>query len=213
MEEHHLRIARHARYHTLGGDGAVSSVWIVLHGYGQLAGDFLTSFEAIAAPERLLVAPEALNRFYVGDPANRTHASARVGATWMTRADRDQEIADYVGYLDALHAHVVNDGAHVTALGFSQGVATLTRWITRGTVRVNRAVMWAGELPSDVQPRTLAERVGEVVVVQGDRDRLTEWTKPEELHARLNAEHVGYRSLTFEGGHRIDTTVLRELAI
>jgi dienelactone hydrolase len=213
MQEHHLRVARHARYHTLGGDGVVSSAWIVLHGYGQLAADFLATFEPIAGPERLVVAPEALNRFYLGALENRAHTDSRVGATWMTRADREHEIVDYVAYLDALHAHVVKDGVHVTVLGFSQGVATLTRWLARSTARAHRAVLWAGELPPDVNPAALAERVQEVVVVQGERDRLTHWTKPDELRARMQDSDVGFRSLSFDGGHRIDSGVLRELAV
>jgi predicted esterase len=108
---------------------------------------------------------------------------------------------------------VVREGMHVTALGFSQGVATLTRWIARGTARVHRAVLWAGELPPDVNPAALAERVQEVVVVQGERDLLAHWTKPDELRARMHHANVGFRSLTFDGGHRIDSGVLRELTI
>jgi dienelactone hydrolase len=211
MEERHLRVARHARYYASGGDGAVSSIWIVLHGYAQLAKEFLASFEPIASSARLLIAPEALNRFYVGDSASRAHVGARVGATWMTSADREHEIKDYVAYLDALHAQVVKDGMHVTALGFSQGVATLTRWITRGSARVNRAVLWAGELPPDVRPAVLAKHVEELVVVHGDRDQLTQWTKPDELRERMNDANVAFRSMTFDGGHRIDTDVLRTL--
>ena len=39
---HHLRVARTARYYTLGGGGlAPRVVWFVLHGYGQLAGQFI----------------------------------------------------------------------------------------------------------------------------------------------------------------------------
>jgi dienelactone hydrolase len=79
-----------------------------------------------------VVAPEALSRFYVdrGEPAAGT--PARVGATWMTREDREAEIADYVRYLDrALDAAAGRPGAAAPALGvlgFSQGAATACRW-------------------------------------------------------------------------------------
>jgi len=46
----------------------------------------------------------------------------------MTREDRLHEIDDYVHYLDALHTKIVPQGATVTALGFSQGTATVCRW-------------------------------------------------------------------------------------
>ena len=75
-------------------------LWYVLHGYGQLAAPFLDDFRAIDDGTRLIVAPEALSRFYEGDVQARLHKDAKVGASWMTREDRDAEIADYVAYLD-----------------------------------------------------------------------------------------------------------------
>ena len=103
---HRLSVQRSARYFTLGGDGDghVRSVWYVLHGYRQLADRFIERFRELASPARRIVAPEALNHFYLEDRA--THGphgpSAPVGATWMTRHDREVEIADYVAYLDRL---------------------------------------------------------------------------------------------------------------
>ena len=47
VSEHHLSVARTARYYTLGEPGA-TEVWFVCHGYGQLAGRFLRRFEPIA---------------------------------------------------------------------------------------------------------------------------------------------------------------------
>ncbi|MDE3054320.1 MAG: phospholipase, partial [Gemmatimonadota bacterium] len=87
MAEHHLRVRRTARFHSLGEFGpGVREIWIACHGYGQLAGRFLRHFRAAAHPERLIVAPEALSRFYL-DNALPHGPDARVGATWMTRED------------------------------------------------------------------------------------------------------------------------------
>jgi hypothetical protein len=66
----------------------VHDVWIVCHGYGQLAADFLAAFQVIAAADRLLVAPEALNRFYPGVTTGPHGPDSPVAATWMTREDR-----------------------------------------------------------------------------------------------------------------------------
>src|ERR1051325_10016453 len=58
-----------------------------------------------AAPRhgrRRLVAPEGLSRFYLSERATER----RVGASWMTREDRLAEIADYLGYLDAVYDDV-----------------------------------------------------------------------------------------------------------
>ena len=44
--------------------GVEGEVWLVLHGYSQLAGGFLRWFEPAARPGRLIVAPEGLSRAY-----------------------------------------------------------------------------------------------------------------------------------------------------
>ena len=64
MVEHHLVVTRTARYFTVGGsDGGAEDanelreMWIVCHGYGQLASRFLEPFVPLAAPWRRIVAP------------------------------------------------------------------------------------------------------------------------------------------------------------
>ena len=99
MEEHHLSTPRTARYHTLGDPASATHIWIVLHGYGQLARYFLRPFEGLETGQ-LIAAPEGLSRFY------SDIAHTRVGATWMTREDRDHEIIDQAIYLDRLAVHL-----------------------------------------------------------------------------------------------------------
>ncbi len=90
----------------------------------------------MATDDTLVVAPEAMNRFYLVTPTSAPARDRPVGATWMTREDRDSEIADYVEYLDALFDEVASDaangGARVNVIGFSQGAATATRWVAHG---------------------------------------------------------------------------------
>src|SRR5207247_9831140 len=103
VHEHHLSVAKTARYFTLGErSGGGRPVWFACHGYGQLAGRFLEKLRVLDDGTRYLVAPEGLSRFYLSEsPTER-----RVGASWMTREDRLAEIADYVQYLDAVYQHV-----------------------------------------------------------------------------------------------------------
>src|SRR2546425_708962 len=103
VKEHHIGVARTARYFTLGNSSSgVGEVWFACHGYGQLAARFLEKLRVLDGGRRYLVAPEGLSRFYLsGSPTER-----RVGASWMTREDRLAEIEDYVRYLDAVYADV-----------------------------------------------------------------------------------------------------------
>jgi len=213
---HHLRVERSARYWTLGEPGdAGSDVWIVLHGYGQLARRFLRRFEVLAGPSRLVVAPEALSRFYIGSGEGRHGRDALVGATWMTREDREAEIRDYVAYLDEVAAAVVRDEQRLTVLGFSQGVATAWRWVTYGAAPgLRRVVAWAGTLPPDLDLDRSKLAVGraDVVLVSGELDRTVPSGVTEEGASRLRSAGMDCRVVRHSGGHDIDEATLLKLA-
>ena len=217
--EHHLTVARTARYCTLG-DAAlrVHDVWIVCHGFGQLARDFAEEFRGIARPGRLIVAPEGLNRFYLNRDGGRAGASARVGATWMTREDRLAEIDDYVRYLDDLLREVLRgqpgDDVRVTALGFSQGTATVARWALQGTSRLARVILWSGSLPPESDPAALRARLAgaELHLVLGTRDDMLNQDEIRNGRAALERAAVPHTVHEFDGGHRMDRATLERLA-
>jgi dienelactone hydrolase len=218
IQERHISVPRSARYYLLGEmSPQVDDVWFVCHGYGQLASDFVKEFECIARSTRLIVAPEALSRFYMSTGAGFHAADARIGATWMTREDREAEISDYVGYLDILFEHVmqgVGANASVTVLGFSQGGATANRWVTRGVVRTNRLIMWGSLLAADSDLGDAATffRDVDLSIVYGTRDQFADSGMIAKYEKLLQMNGIPYRSTTFEGGHRMDRDTLGSLA-
>lgn len=218
LREHHIPIARTARYFTLGERHAgLDDVWFVCHGYAQLAAKFLRHFEVIARPGRLVVAPEALSRFYIDAP-EKTHTHSDVGASWMTREDRLSEIDDYVRYLDALYAQVLEDvpreQVRVHVLGFSQGVATVCRWAAQGAARIDELICWAGQLPHDIDlsPASALHRVRLRIVI-GTEDHFATPEVIAEHEARLARHGLRYELLRFTGGHKMDRTLLAQLAL
>ncbi len=205
MEERHIRVQRTARYHTLGDPDKARSLWIVVHGYGQLARYFLNAFEE-QADTNSIVAPEGLSRFYTDG------AHQRVGATWMTREDREHEIMDHVAYLDVLTKELRRGqgGIPLRVLGFSQGVATVARWLSHGTTTAAQAVLWSGSLPPELTTERLAAAFKHTAidVVHGIQDQLvTEATKLSTIE-RLHRAGVTVREHTFPGGHVLDKVVL-----
>jgi predicted esterase len=205
MQEHLLSTPRSARYYTLGSAPRATELWFVCHGYGQLASRFLERFRTLEAEHRCLVAPEALSRFYLTDsPAER-----RVGASWMTREDRLREIDDYVRYLDAVHAQTAGPHAKVTALGFSQGSATASRWAALGSSRIDRLIVWGGEVPPDLDLKRL--RVPTLTLVYGTRDALFTPKIVAATESRLREHEISYDLVSFEGGHEIHDATLRRL--
>lgn len=216
VTEHHLTVKRTARYCTLGDVVApVSDLCVVCHGFAQLARAFIEEFRTISRPGRLIVAPEALNRFYLNREGGRAGASARVGATWMTREDRLAEIDDYVRYLDDLHREITEgqqrEDVRVTALGFSQGTATVARWLVHGTGRIDRLVLWAGLLPPEIDPAgTPRDRLAstELVLVRGTHDEMLDATQLETQRESLEKAGARVTVLEFDGGHRMDRDTL-----
>ena len=206
MREHFLDVTRTARYFTLGDPATAAEFWFACHGYGQVAPRFLERLQGIAAERRCLVAPEGLSRFYLTErPAER-----RVGASWMTREDRLHEIDDYVRYLDALYAALGAARATVTALGFSQGTATVCRWSALGSSRIDRVILWGGEVPPDLDLQRW--RVPRLDLAFGTRDELFTPKVVAATEQRLRDHNIAYALSSFDGGHEIDAATLSRLA-
>ncbi len=210
MTEHHFAATRTARYYQLGElSAATRRVWFVAHGYGQLAQYFLRHFQAIstADPTLVVVAPEGLSRFYLQGNGGR------VGASWMTSDDRLAEIADHCAFLNQLADRVLAQcpaAAQVTALGFSQGTATVGRWLAQARFRPARLVLWAGGFPPDVAPTAATALLHKlpVTLVLGDAD---EYITPEKMAVeqdRLAGFGAQVAVLKFAGGHTLDAGVL-----
>lgn len=214
--ERFIEVPRTARYWVEGSVKGARDVWFLLHGYGQLARDMLTAARPLAGAGRLLVAPEALSRFYPGG-AGGGYSGAVVGASWMTREDREHEVADYVGYLDAVCAEVlaaVVPPPRVHVLGFSQGVATAARWAACGRVRPATLVLWGAAPPLDLAREARRRLAGlRVRLVHGTTDRLVNSDTLAASAARFREDGAEVTIESYEGGHRLDDTVLAALAL
>jgi predicted esterase len=215
--ELNLRVEKTARYCVLGTlDRTAEDLWLVCHGFGQLAREFISEFESIANPRRLIVAPEALSRFYKS--SGTVHGpDTPVGATWMTREARESEIEDYVRYLDLLAATIrehAAPAARITALGFSQGAATASRWVAAGNTPVDRLVRWGGLLPPEFAKGKSVEALQRVSMsmVMGDSDRYFSENLVSKEMDRLEKLGLSPEVIRFAGGHVIDHETLARLA-
>jgi predicted esterase len=216
FEAHQLSVSRTARWLSLGVLGpATADVWIVLHGYGQLAATFAATATWPMNPHRAFVFPEAMQRFYHASRPNR-HAEAAVGASWMTREAREDDIADNHAYLDvlwtAVRTHAPN--AALTAFGFSQGGHTAARWAALRAVagETLRLVLWGSVLPAELALDASAPlRRVDTTLVYGTTDAWISAERLEGERARLAAAGFPASVRTFDGGHRLDDGILSEL--
>jgi predicted esterase len=209
MHPHHLRVSRTARYFLLGEEHAAPrELWVALHGHAQLAARFAGQLSPLDDGTRLIALPEGLSRFYLETTLDGRHGTT-VGATWMTREDREAELQDIADYLDTLVA-TLRAGPAVAAtrlvvLGFSQGGAVAARWLLRGRTKADALVLWGIPLPEDITADALAGRLGAspVVLVAGAADPIA----PPAVHATalkaLEAAGLSATAIAFDGGHRI----------
>ena len=221
VRECRIKVSRSARYYTLGpDDGSVRELWFVLHGYGQLAAQFIRLFEPLDDGTRLIVAPEALNRFYVAGVEEAPAAERAVGATWMTREDRDHEIEDYVAYLDGVAREAFGrlraraTVSRSVVFGFSQGTATAGRWIAHGGIQPAQVILWGGFLPPDVDLTAPDQplRRPSLHMLIGTRDRFVSADRVSAEETRLRDAGVVYRLTRYRGGHGIAKDALHELS-
>ena len=213
-EEHSIEVPRTARYYLMGS-ATGGDLWIVLHGFGQLAGDFVEYFVELNDGSRVIVAPEALNRYYTAS-LSVPSAERPVGATWMTREFREAEMRDYVRYLDLLHAELARRfrPRKTIVVGFSQGGATASRWVAKGSSSIHTLVLWGATLPPDLEIDSARQRLtaARIKIVIGKTDQYISAEAVERERQRLSDARLPAEFIEYDAGHSIKRAVLKEVA-
>ncbi|WP_436515776.1 alpha/beta hydrolase [Ekhidna sp. To15] len=155
--QHHINISIKASYHTLNKlTEKTERVWLVFHGYGQLAEYFIKKFEDLDPEKNFIIAPQGLSKYYLNG------VYGRVGASWMTKEDRLTEIENQYAYIDAV-LHTIGDisNKQLIYFGFSQGTATMGRYAAQAKVPFHQMIIWAGTFPPDTNPEDWKYLTGE----------------------------------------------------
>lgn len=167
VKSHTLEVTRSARWFHIGESPKNSNeIIVILHGYGQHPSYMLNSLQSLEAPGRCLCAPEGLSKFYIHG------TNGRVGASWMTRDNRQQEITDQIAYLTFwLKSLEIPETTPVTLIGFSQGVATAARWSAHGA-EIDTLIFASGQLPPEwvTSPPNLNDRLKEIHIIRPEND-------------------------------------------
>ncbi len=193
---HVVATATHGRYlvDPPGGPGPFP-ILFGFHGYAESADAHMAQLTRLdPAHQWLRVSVQGLHRFYArGD---------RVVASWMTREDRLEAIADNVAYVGAVRSAVERDypaEARAVVAGFSQGAAQAYRTALSWPGACRGVIALGGDVPPDVAPA--AGLLPPVLVGRGSRD---EWYTAEKLEADLQvlrAAGVDVTVCEFDGGH------------
>ncbi len=208
MEHHTLTVSRTAHFYTLGTPSLhVRQLWIACHGYAQMAAELLEHLRPLNDGSRLIAAPEGLNYFY------KKGFDGPVGANWMTRYCREEAIADNSAYLEAL-LHRCMAGlppdVRIVLFGFSQGAATLCRWVTRYHPPFHDLILWAGLPPEDIRYRDHADYLAErnLYLFFSPEDPFLTPERREQVQYVEAREGIFFHKKTFRGAHDIPTEAL-----
>ena len=141
-----------------------------------------------------------------------------VGASWMTKEDRLNDIRDYLCYLDRVYQEVMSPldmgTVRVNVLGFSQGTATACRWALQGSSKIHRLILWGGDFPEDTDWEASRERLRfmEIRGVFGNADPYLKTALIKEHEERLRRYQVKFGFNIFAGGHEVNAEMLTSLA-
>lgn len=209
-KQHPLQVSRTAHYNTLGQAGKhIKKLWIVCHGYGQLSKTFIRRFIPIMDEQTLVLAPEGLSRFYWGG------FDGPVVASWMTRENRLDEIADYSNMLSQLYEQYVPlcaDDVEIILLGFSQGAATQMRWIMRTFPVFKHLILWAGQLPEDIDytPNLSYFKDKQLHFAYGDQDPFITEKRKVQMLAIIAQSALHFNNFPFQGAHKVEKLALQQ---
>jgi predicted esterase len=166
------------------------------HGYGENAERHLAELRRIpGAAGWALCAVQALHPFY-----NR---HGEVIASWMTRFNREQAIADNVAFVASVVAEVRRElppGACLVYLGFSQGAAMAYRAAAGGGQPCAGVIVLGGDLPPELAERDLAG-FPPVLLGRGSSEEWYDAAKMEHDVELLRTKGIDIHPLIFDGGH------------
>ncbi|MBS1514550.1 MAG: dienelactone hydrolase family protein [Bacteroidetes bacterium] len=188
----------------------VTTVMFVLHGYGMPAAKFLEEFSSLDNNSTLIVAPEGLSRFYTkGFYGN-------IGASWMTKEDRDFEISDYVNYLDEVYTEVLSklkQTEKIIILGFSQGGATAARWAASGKSKTDVLIIHSSDIPKDTDFEKLKVKneFMKIFCLYGNEDKEIRKENFENSVKLLKENEIQFEYNGFNGGHEVSIDSIQKI--
>ncbi len=183
-------------------------IWIAFHGYGQQADYMADKLSDLNEKDHFIICPEGLNKFY-------WHKNNEPVACWMTRDNRYAEISNFVAYLDHIYniycSHVHRD-VRIILFGFSQGCATIWRWIHASQPKVDAILHWAGWIPEDISYLHLRDYLKDVRIIlkYGTEDQFMNSSMISEMDSIIEKNELTIERHQFEGNHQIPRPILKQ---
>lgn len=195
-----ITVERTAHYYIQIPSIKVKTILYVLHGYGQNAAQFIKEFDFLTDSSTLVVAPEALSKFY-----NKKREAV---SSWMTSHERLDEINDYLKYLNQLHQLIKSkfDSNEIGILGFSQGLSTAMRWASQVENEKINLFACSGTIPPELKKEDFKGKALECHYFFGNQDPLLSVEKAQEQFKIIEELKLNCSSNIFDGGHAVSNS-------
>lgn len=198
MQDRIVATEIHGRYLAIPAAATGQAPLLVgFHGYGEDAQIQLERLQAIPGSDLWLkVSIQALHRFY----QRRTN---QVGASWMTREDREIAIADNIAYVSKCIGAISNEWHLLPVIvfaGFSQGVAMAFRAAVRSPHGKAAVIAVGGDIPPEIVAADLS-CLSAALIARGTSDGYYSEEQFGKDEQRLRRSSVDVHALSFNGGH------------
>ena len=211
MEKKKISVSKTARYFQAGSiSSKIKNVWFVFHGYGMLSEFFIKKFESLVDSETVIIAPEATSRFYLEGKYER------VGASWITKVDKQDDISDNSNFFNLLYNDILNQIGHdkinLNILGFSQGGSAACRWVLNESFNINSICFWGSDIPKECLTEEYRHRWNsmKISIIIGEKDHVVPIEYREKFKELISNYKLNYKLIEYDGDHRIIENVLIE---
>ena len=201
------------------------NIWLVCHGYGQLAKYFIRRFDILDLEKNYVIAPQGLSKFYI-DGSYR-----KVGASWLTKENREMDLQNTLTYLRFIYENEVvkplqrfleynknySNNLKINLLGFSQGAAMISRWAVACQIPFDKLVIWGGRFPDEIQQEQLnfVKPSSEIILVIGDKDEFYQQNYIDEETTKLTNKFTELiktpQLIVFDGIHEVRRDILQQI--
>jgi predicted esterase len=212
--EKKLVVSTQASYETFGElSEKTEKIYLICHGYGQLAKYFIRRFDVLDSEKNYVIAPQGLSKFYLNNGYDK------VGASWLTKENREIDLQNALTYLQAIYFEEVAKHiekyakTELIVFGFSQGVSMAVRWAVANKIPFTKLILWAGRFPNEIQAENLhfVAKNAEIMLVIGKQDEFYQESylaeETEKITKLLKAPQV----IVFEGTHEVQREVLQKI--
>lgn len=192
-----IEVQQELSYYIQGNPENSTEVFFLFHGYAQSADDMFEIFNDIIPSNACSIYFEGSSHFYSKGVKGKSVNS------WMTSKYRELQITNHLAYIDTtIKSLNLNNNTQITAIAFSQGVATLSRYVA-SFPEIGLRCFFIGSPPAEEYQKFPTKRKNDLLIV-GEKDRYI------EINSLKNLE---IETIKFDGGHEIPKKIIKTLIL